>query len=1383
MKRKLFSLFVLLFVALSCCACDFYVPNNNNGSNNNNNNNNTNDDGDYIPPDYSDLMPLQLWYDEEAPKIKEGNGRGFMSSNNNQNINDDGWTNWSLPIGNGYFGVNVFGRTETERLQITDKTLTNPWQTNGGKYEEVGGLNNFSETYIDFNHINDDVENYKRYLDLRTAISGVEYDYDGVHYSREYFASYPDNAFVIYLDADKKGSLDFTLRPSIPFEKNYAYTAGDGYSKSGEVESWVEDEVGTIELSGKMNYFGIDFLAIYKVYIEGGEMEADTVSSVSRENQNGGSHSKVGDGTIVVSGATRAYIVVTLGTDYELNSGIFLGGQFDRNKSTQQTTMADTREKVEGYFENIEELTWGEDVDDAYEILKDRHLKDYQEIFGRVEFNLDVNEDDYNVTTDVLQLRASLGNSGLYLENLLFQYGRYLLIASSRPGTLPAHLQGAWNCYDTPPWSSGYWHNINVQMNYWPAFTTNLAETFDAYVDFNKAYMEQAEYLATSEVQQYNPEMLGKDGGNGWTVGVAGNAFFINGDRSPGNMGFTTQLFWDYYLYTKDEKVLKNTYEVLANAARYITKSVKPDANGKLLVDYCDSPEQHVNGVWYYTKGTTYAQTLSYLNNYYALEAAKELGIDIEDNGVLTSEEYSILNTILEQLDKYDPINVGLSGQVKEFREEEYYGDLGDPHHRHISQLVGLYPGNLINSNTPAWMDAADVTLEGRSGFNDKYGWVYSHKMALYARLKDAENAYAEYKKLTRNVLGQNLWTKYAEVYQAESNFGATAGIAEMLLQSHEGYIEPLAALPNAWAKGSYKGLVAQGNFEVSCDWENSLAKTIEIKSNVVEDVKVKYPSIVDAKIVDSKGKSVKYEVVDGTTISFATKAGETYTITGLTKVEKLNTPTNFEFTRNGLGAFNFTWDAVKGAIEYKIYKAVENAPTYTLINTTSSNSYTYTAPASESNLRQTFCVVAVGKDGIESRRATVQYVPLEVNAPVNGYDWAVTKDGGIEFIVYSNENAIKYCLYEKQAGESEFVKIAESSSNILKGNVYRKDSEYALQTISKIDNIESQLYVVDKNYNVAKNKQFEPTTTANGLIYNNEYGYNNLTDGVFAEFTGRFSTKVNNSSAEATLNLEQKYIVNEFRIYDYAQNVNYVGTDLKIDVYANGSWKTVVDLASTSEIGKHRVKAQDAKSYAYLAFDLGGVEVEQIRFKISNTVSGCSISFYEIEVMGYSEVPTDTSVINVFKGKQFTPTTEANANVFPGWDNYSFGYDKLTDAKFSELEGRFSTNINKDGASSSINATINLGADYALSEIRFYDYLQNVENAGADLKVEVYTNGAWKTVVNCTNSQFNSYRSSNYLSFNLENVLASQVRISSSGALNGKSTSFYEIECFGSVK
>ena len=473
-------------------------------------------------------IPLKLWYESEAPKINE-----HASHPDFDGKEDDGWQQWSLPIGNGYFGASVFGRTETERIQITEKTLANKHHKISGSAKDVsyGGLNNFSETFIDFGHTG--VSDYTRYLDMKTAISGVEYTYGGVKYSREYFTSYPDKALVIRLDADTAGSLSFTLRPTVPYEQEYMAVEGDKMGKNGTVTSEVKNGIGYVELSGKLEYYDVDFLGIYKVYTDGGTVTASTTI-----NDNGDT-----DGTIVVNGAKSAYIVVTLGTDYELSSDIFTTA--DNKKPTFNTDLDDTRAKVEADMTAIDKKIAGKSFNDAYNILKEAHVADHSELFGRVTVDLGCSTADFDIPTDELLNSYKSGYKSTYLEVLLFQYGRYQLIASSRAGALPANLQGVWNPYNTAPWASGYWHNINIQMNYWPAFSTNLAETFEPYVDFNDAFMTKAEANATSNVNKYNPDMLDEDGGNGWVIGVGSYPFQVSGDRSAGNLGFTTSEYTD----------------------------------------------------------------------------------------------------------------------------------------------------------------------------------------------------------------------------------------------------------------------------------------------------------------------------------------------------------------------------------------------------------------------------------------------------------------------------------------------------------------------------------------------------------------------------------------------------------------------------------------------------------------------------------------------------------------------------------------------------------------------------------------------------------------------------------------------------------------------
>ena len=956
-------------------------------------------------------IPLKLWYDEEAPK----NGENSPAASTTGENADIGWASWSLPIGNGYFGANVFGRTETERIQITEKTLMHPTSVEkDGTYYTVGGLNNFSETYIDFGHTNSAVTDYSRYLDMKTAISGVEYTYGGVKYTREYFTSYPDKALVIRLDADTDGALSFTLRPTIPFEQSYGAFAGDGVTKTGTVTSSVNGGIGEIELAGKMGFYDIDFLALYKVYTNGGTVSASTVQNTYKDTD--GTSVTDTDGTIVVNGAKSAYIVVTLGSDYELTSDMFTSANTD--KPTKKTDIEYTKAKIQGYMNAIDTKISGKGFDEAYNTLKNAHVEDHSALFGRVSLNLDCNEADFNLTTDTLLTNYKNGTYSTYLETLVFQYGRYLLIASSRTGALPANLQGAWNAYNIPPWAAAYTHNINIQMNYWSAFSTNIAETFESYVDYNKAYMAQAEEYADSIIGTNNPDDYDNDGGNGWVIGNHIYPYRYTSDRSAGNLGFITQVFWDYYAFTKDPAVLNYVYKVLANAARYITKCVEPDENGNYLVQHCDSPEMRVNGVWYYTVGTTYAQTFAYLNNYYALEAAKDLGIDLGNNELLSTDEYSILGTIMEQIDKYDPINVGLSGQIKEFREETYYNSLGDdPTHRHVSQLVGLYPGSLVNSNTPAWLDAAEVALTNRG--LGSMGWSRAHRMNLWARLKSGNDAYRLFASLIKDRTAYNLWN-VGPPFQIDGSFGATAGVSEMLLQSHEGYIAPLPALPSEWANGSYTGLVARGNFEVSASWENGLAKTFNITSKLGGTASVYYPSITEALVTDSDGNTVNYTVSGNDLISFETEVGKTYIIYGFKKINKPDAPLNLTCTENASGGLDLNWSASAGATSYNVYVAVNNASVYTLLGNTASTSFTYVPNADDKDYRTTYAVTAIGES--ESKRSLV-YTAETISTPYG------------EIPSSSASGDVKFAIFAKKNGSSTY-KLLETGTEFIDGGI-----------------------------------------------------------------------------------------------------------------------------------------------------------------------------------------------------------------------------------------------------------------------------------------------------------------------------------------------------------
>lgn len=710
------------------------------------------------------------------------------------------WEQQCLPIGNGYLGATMFGGVREECIVLNEKSLwaggpceRRPDYRGGNKSErykyveqvrkalsegdyarakellpeltgdgDFGAYQLLAKAVLRFSLPDGEPQNYIRALNLDKSLYSCEFDLAGVHYSRAAFASYPAHVIVFGFDADKQGALGFSL----------------SLSETHPADISMKDN--TLVYSGALEDNGLRFDARFCVLTDG--------------------KTSFSNGILTVENAQRAQIVFTAATDYEMKYPAY------RTGVNPSEITAPIIEKA---------------AEKGFDALYDEHFADYSEIYSRVSLRL--NESCADLPADELLKAYRSGDREAMnrLETLYFQYGRYLLISSSREGALPANLQGVWNESNTPPWCCDYHINVNLQMNYWGAYNTNMSETTLPLIAFLDSLREPGRVTAG---EYYNIVSDSENPENGWTAHTQCSPF---GWTAPGwdfYWGWSTaavawlmQNIWENYEFTGDTALLKEKiYPIMRESVRFYTQwLVYDDKQQRLVSSPTYSPEHGP-----VTVGNTYEQSLIEQLFIDFLAASEALAIDDE-----------LTDTVREMLPQLKPYSVGKTGMLKEWYEEDepdFDRSAVQKNHRHLSHLMGLYPGKRITGGTPELMDAAIASMNDRG--DESTGWARAYKVNLWARTGDGSRAYKLLRGLLESCTFDNLWD-FHPPFQIDGNFGASAGIAEMLIQSHDGCIKVLPACPPEWKSGEFSGLCARGGFTVDAKWENGVVTYAVVSS------------------------------------------------------------------------------------------------------------------------------------------------------------------------------------------------------------------------------------------------------------------------------------------------------------------------------------------------------------------------------------------------------------------------------------------------------------------------------------------------------------------------------------------------------------------------
>lgn len=854
---------------------------------------------------------MRIWFDKPSSKLPLRSEGILKGSTNAHNV----WEQNTLPIGNGDIGANIYGEIAEEHITFNEKTLWTGGPSKkrpnymGGNVEEngrngslakeiqdlfeagkddeawkkcdkmtgtrdgIGYYQFFSDIFLTLHSDEKEATDFVRYLDLDTGIAAVNYQIGDTKYFREFFVSHPHNVLVLHLYKEGPANINVEIKP-VPAHKSNLTITIDGYDISGELDDNQELYNG------------------YMRVVKDGGTATTTSNSIKIENTN------------------EVFMYMSAATDYKQEYPKYRTGE----------NIGDIQKRVKQIVDKA--------VESGFDAVKKEHLADFTSMFSRTKLDIGQKPSDvpFNQLLDLYKNGKMSEEQGRVMEAVMFQYGRYLLMGSSRADSqLPANLQGVWNDQNDPAWQSDYHMNINLQMNYWLAPITDLAECQLPLFEYIEGLRKPGRLTTTIYTGINETEDIKE---YGFMIHIANTPFGFTAPGTlfkwawePGTAPWILTNLYDYYEFTKDETILRNKlYPLLKEETIFYQRFAKPENQTarKLIISPASSPEQEPR-----TNGCAFENHMMWKLFNITILTAEKFGLD--------KDKIEGWKSTMSQI--RGPIEIGESGQIKEWHNEGKLGSMGEKNHRHMSHLLSFYPLDMITIDTPDYLAATVVSLIDRGDLAT--GWATTQRVCSWARVGDGEKSFTILQKFIKNRIYSNLFD-FCPPFQIDGNFGVTAGIAEMLLQSHLGSILLLPALPKAWSTGSFNGLIGRGNFQFNVTWANMKLKSVSVKSRSGNKLRLRYPGI--SRATPSSNANIKK--INEDEIEFDTEINGVYTFTNFIEPERSNGPQSISTKRISNNQVFISWNQIEKAESYKVYRQIGEIKPLLIAKDVKSNSF-----------------------------------------------------------------------------------------------------------------------------------------------------------------------------------------------------------------------------------------------------------------------------------------------------------------------------------------------------------------------------------------------------------------------------------------------------------